>query len=129
MNWSLIAQIATPISILVSIAIYAVSNSREKKVRAFTEIDALLEANADLQDKDFKKDYLDFVKYVRKVDRFAAEYNGKMLHRKTVKNRIGGFLVRKYDEQWKAIVEQQRKQFSRADYYDSIDKMIMSLKK
>ena len=71
---------------------------------------------------------MDFVRFTRKVDRFATLFNGKMLNQKIVRERAGKFLLRTYEERLAPVIEQQRSQFQRSDYFNGIETMIKDLK-
>ena len=124
----LAADIATVIGLVVAVVTYVRTNNRERDVLTYDKIDELMEANETLVKKDLSKDYMDFVRFTRKVDRFATLYNGKMITRKIVRERAGKFLLRTYEERLAPVIEQQRSQFQRSDYYIGIEQMIAKLR-
>ena len=102
---------------------------REKTAKTYSEIDDLFEKYAELASKNMKDNYMDFVHFTRKVNRFADLYIARQFKKSIVKKSAGNFLVRIYNEKLSEIISQQRKQFKRENYFSQIEYMINDLKK
>ena len=125
----LLASVSSCIALIFAIATYFNSVSREKIAKTYSEIDDLFEKYAELASKNMKDNYMDFVHFTRKVNRFADLYIAGQFNKSIVKKSAGNFLVRIYNEKLSEIISQQRKQFKRENYFSQIEYMINDLKK
>ena len=124
-----LASVSSCIALIFAIATYFKSVSREKTAKTYSEIDDLFEKYAELASKNMKDNYMDFVHFTRKVNRFADLYIAGQFKKSIVKKSAGDFLVRIYNEKLSEIISQQRKQFKRENYFSQIEYMINDLKK
>lgn len=125
----LLASISSCIALIFAIATYFNSVRQEKIAKTYSAIDDLFEKHAELLSKDMKNNYMDFVHFTRKVNRFADSYIAGQFKKSIVKKSAGNFLVRIYNEKLSEIISQQRKQFKRENYFYQIEYMINDLKK
>lgn len=123
------ASVASCLALIFAIITYFRSVRREKTAKTYSEIDDLFEKYAELASKNMKDNYMDFVHFTRKVNRFADLYIAGQLKKSIVKKSAGNFLVRIYNEKLSEIISQQRKQFKRENYFSQIEYMINDLKK
>lgn len=124
-----VASVSSCFALIFAIATYFRSVSREKTAKTYSEIDDLFEKHAELASKNMKDNYMDFVHFTRKVNRFADLYIAGQFKKSIVKKSAGNFLVRIYNEKLSEIISQQRKQFKRENYFSQIEYMINDLKK
>ena len=124
-----VASVASCFALIFAIATYFISVGREKTAKTYSEIDDLFEKHAELASKNMKDNYMDFVHFTRKVNRFADLYIAGQFKKSIVKKSAGNFLVRIYNEKLSEIISQQRKQFKRENYFSQIEYMINDLKK
>ena len=125
----LISYIASIIAVPLALYVYLASKLREKRVFTFTRVNMIFEAYDELTKDKRKPEYMELTRFIRRIDRFAAEYNERVLNRRIVKQRIGKFLIREYENGWKAVIAERRECVKRPDYFCGIEKMIESLKK
>lgn len=123
------ASVASCLALIFAIITYFRSVRREKTAKTYSEIDDLFEKYAELASKNMKDNYMDFVHFTRKVNRFADLYIAGQFKKSIVKKSAGNFLVRIYNEKLSEIISQQRKQFKRENYFSQIEYMINDLKK
>lgn len=124
-----VASVASCLALIFAIITYFISVRREKTAKTYSEIDDLFEKYAELASKNMKDNYMDFVHFTRKVNRFADLYIAGQFKKSIVKKSAGNFLVRIYNEKLSEIISQQRKQFKRENYFSQIEYMINDLKK
>ena len=124
-----VSVVIAAVAVIVAVVLHFLSERKEKTLRTHNRINELFAANDDIGEKDLNKNYWNLVLYLRKVDRFAVEYNCGLLDKKTVKDRAGKFLIRNYEEYFSVVIPHQRKQFKREDYFSDIEKMIEDLRK
>lgn len=124
-----VASVASCLALIFAIITYFISVMREKTAKTYSEIDDLFEKYAELASKNMKDNYMDFVHFTRKVNRFADLYIAGQFKKSIVKKSAGNFLVRIYNEKLSEIISQQRKQFKRENYFSQIEYMINDLKK
>ena len=124
-----VASVASCLALIFAIITYFISVRREKTAKTYSEIDDLFEKYAELASKNMKDNYMDFVHFTRKVNRFADLYIAGQFKKSIVKKSAGNFLVRIYNEKLSEIISQQRKQFRRENYFSQIEYMINDLKK
>lgn len=124
-----VASVSSCFALIFAIATYFRSVGREKTAKTYSEIDDLFEKYAELASKNMKDNYMDFVHFTRKVNRFADLYIAGQFKKSIVKKSAGNFLVRIYNEKLSEIISQQRKQFKRENYFSQIEYMINDLKK
>lgn len=124
-----VASVSSCFALIFAIVTYFISVGREKTAKTYSEIDDLFEKHAELASKNMKDNYMDFVHFTRKVNRFADLYIAGQFKKSIVKKSAGNFLVRIYNEKLSEIISQQRKQFKRENYFSQIEYMINDLKK
>lgn len=124
-----VASVSSCLALIFAIVTYFISVWREKTAKTYSEIDDLFEKYAELASKNMKDNYMDFVHFTRKVNRFAGLYIAGQFNKSIVKKSAGNFLVRIYNEKLSEIISQQRKQFKRENYFSQIEDMINDLKK
>lgn len=124
-----ISNVLSAISIMVAVITFLVNFVRTKKVETMREIDKLFELSGELKGKTVRDDYQDYVAYMREVERFAIGVNEGLYYRSVVSRQASILLFNQYDNFIREIIEQRRKQFKRADYYQNIEKLMHRIKR
>ena len=125
----LISQIATIIAVPLALYVYLATKLREKRLFTSARVIEIYDAYHEMMKHNRKPEYHELKQFLGTVDRFANEYNEKLLCKKLAKQRIGDFMIRNYEGEWKEIIEQRRNQFKRQEYYSGIEKMIDDLRR
>lgn len=125
----LTASFVTIIGLGVTVLIFFSQKKQEKKAFTIEKVEELFAEHDLLKEKELSKNYMDYVVFTRKVNRFAIDYNEKLFNKDLISKRVRDFLLRIYDDKLKQIIEQQRKQFDREDYFINIEYMISDLRK
>ena len=112
-----VASVASCLALIFAIITYFISVRREKTAKTYSEIDDLFEKYAELASKNMKDNYMDFVHFTRKVNRFAGLYIAGQFKKSIVKKSAGNFLVRIYNEKLSEIISQQRKQLLQFGFF------------
>ena len=124
-----ISNVLSAISIMVAVITFLFNFVRTKKVETMREIDKLFELSGELKGKTVRDDYQDYVAYMREVERFAIGVNEGLYYRSVVSRQASILLFNQYDNFIREIIEQRRKQFKRADYYQNIEKLMHRIKR
>jgi hypothetical protein len=128
MNWDMIGAVCSLATVLVAVVTYMIDFHRRKKLETLKELDALWELYQPLKGKKINENYEEYVAYMRKVEHFATAVDEKVYNKRVVKKRASIFFTSQYQRFMKDIIAQRRKQFGRDDYYNSIEKMVLSFK-
>ena len=124
MLFNVLATFISALSVIVAAVTFIINFRRTKKVETLQAIDEIFESYYQLSKKDVNSHYFEYVKYMSKVERFAAAVNAGIYDEKLVHNRTSIMFRKQYNDFMKDIIQQRRKQFNREDYYSEIVKMI-----
>lgn len=122
-----ISDLIAAVSIIVTMGTFLAQHIRTIRVETIHQLNDLFDYYyTELQGKTVNTNYLDFVKYMSRLDRFAVAVNEGIYCKGMVKKRASILLTKQYDEFMKGIITQRRAQFHRENYYENIEKLIKS---
>lgn len=126
MIWEVVSSIAAAVSVIIAVITYGIDSRNKKRADTINAIDHVFESYYKLPKN---REYLEYVKFMSIVERFATDANEKVLKKSLIKKRLSIFLIEEYEKSMKDIITQRRKQFNRDSYYSQIEELISYLKK